>query len=122
MITCYTVPEIWCMTDIIIFHFWAIFCPFTCSPSSPFYLLHLIDQGNVKLGKSISLFISSRYNHINISSTNSNMSYSDITRQKVQSNISFSLNEHDFPPLSNVCQPILSNVSESRINVNLLLM
>ena len=122
MITCYTVPEIWCMTDIIIFHFWAIFCPFTHSPSSPFYLLHLIDQGNVKLGKSISLFISSRYNHINISSTNSNMSYSDITRQKVQSNISFSLNEHDFPPLSNVCQHILSNVSESRINVNLLLM
>ena len=25
------------------------------------------------------------------------------------------LNEHDFPPLSNICQPILSNVSESRL-------
>ena len=25
------------------------------------------------------------------------------------------LNEHDFPPLSDVCQPILSNVSESRL-------
>ena len=25
------------------------------------------------------------------------------------------LNEHGFPPLSNVCQPILSNVSESRL-------
>ena len=25
------------------------------------------------------------------------------------------LNEHDLPPLSNVCQPILSNVSESRL-------
>ena len=41
------------------------------------------------------------------------MSYSDITRQKVQPTIYFSLNEYDFPPLSNVCQPILSNVSES---------
>ena len=27
---CFTVPEIWCITDVIvIFHFWAIFCPFT---------------------------------------------------------------------------------------------
>ena len=25
------------------------------------------------------------------------------------------LNEHDFPPLSNVCQPILFNVSETRL-------
>ena len=39
--------------------------------------------------------------------------YSDITRQKVQMTISFSLNQHDFPPLSNVCLPILSNVSGS---------
>ena len=77
-------------------------------------LLHLIEQGNVKLAKSITLTITSQYNHINLSSTNNNMSYSDITRQKVQS-ISFSLNEHDFPTLSNVCQPILSNVSESRL-------
>ena len=29
MIICYIVPEIWCVTDVIIFHFWAIFCPFT---------------------------------------------------------------------------------------------
>ena len=29
IIICYTVPEIWCMTNVIIFHFWAIFCPFT---------------------------------------------------------------------------------------------
>ena len=89
-------------------------------------LLHLIEQGNVKLAKSITLTITSRCNHTNLYSTNSNTSYSDITRQKVQSTISFSLNEHDFPPLSNVCQPILSNVSESRLyqrkpasNVNL---
>ena len=76
-------------------------------------LLHLIKKANVKLAKSISLTISSRDNHINLSSTNSNTPHSDITRQKVQSNISFLLNEHNFPPLSIVCQPILSNVSES---------
>ena len=79
-------------------------------------LLHLIEQGNIKLAKSISLTITSRYKDINLSSTNSNTSYSDITRQEVQSTISFSLNEHDFPPLSNVCQPISSNVSESRLH------
>ena len=78
-------------------------------------LLHLIEKGNVKLAKSIALSITSRYNHINFSSTNSNTSYSDITRQKVQSTISFLFNEHDIPPLSNVCQPILPNVSESRL-------
>ena len=79
-------------------------------------LLHLIEQGNIKLAKSITLTITSRYKDVNLSSTNSNTSYSDITRQKVQSTVSFSLNEHDFPTLSNVCQPILSNVSESRLH------
>ena len=78
-------------------------------------MLHLIEKGNVKLAKSITLSTTSRYNHINLSSTNNNTSYSDVTREKVQSTISFLLNEHDFPPLSNVCQPILSNVSESRL-------
>ena len=30
MIICSTVPQIWCVTDIIFFFsFWAIFCPFT---------------------------------------------------------------------------------------------
>ena len=34
MIICYTVPEIWHMTDVIvIFHFGFFFCPFT--PNSP---------------------------------------------------------------------------------------
>ena len=50
-----------------------------------------------------------------ISSANSNTCYRDITRQKVQSTVFFSLNEHNFPPLSSACQPILSNVSESRL-------
>ena len=54
-------------------------------------MLHLIEKGNVKLTS-----ITSRYNHINLSSTNSNTPYSDITRQNVQSTISFLLNEHDF--------------------------
>ena len=79
-------------------------------------LLHLIEQGNIKLAKSITLTITSRYKDVNLSSTNNNTSYSDITRQKVQSTVSFSLNEHGFPTLSNVCQPILSNVSESRLH------
>ena len=25
----YTVPEIWCVRDVIVVSFWAIFCPFT---------------------------------------------------------------------------------------------
>ena len=78
-------------------------------------LLHLIEQGNIKLAKSITLTITSRYKDINLSSTNSNTSYRDITRQKVESTISFSLNEHNFPSLSNVCQPIFSNISVPRL-------
>ena len=37
MIICYTVPEIWRVThEIIIFSFWAIFCPLTPPlPNSP---------------------------------------------------------------------------------------
>ena len=41
------------------------------------------------------------------------MSYGDITRQNVQTNISFLLHVHNFLSLSNVCKPILSNVSGS---------
>ena len=78
-------------------------------------MLHLTKQRNVKLAKSVTSTITSRYNHVDLSSTNSNTSYSDNTRQQFQSTISFSLNEHDFPPLSNACQPILSTVSESRL-------
>ena len=59
-------------------------------------MFHLIEKGNDKLAKSITFSITSRYNHINLYSTNSNTSYSDITRQKVQSKISFLLNEHNF--------------------------
>ena len=69
-------------------------------------LLHLIEQGNVKLTKSW-------YNHINLSSANSNMSYTDNTRQKVQFTFSFLLYKRDFPPLFNFCQPILPNFMES---------
>ena len=75
--------------------------------------LYLIEQGNVKLAKSITLAITSWYNHFNLSSTNSSTSCTDTARQKVQSTISFLLNEHDLPPLFNFCQPILPNVIES---------
>ena len=43
-------------------------------------LLHLIDQSNIKLAKSITLTITSRYKDVNLSSNNSNTSYSDIIR------------------------------------------
>ena len=76
---------------------------------------YLIEQGNIKLVRSITLTTTSRYKDINLFSTNSNTSYSDITRQNVQSAISFSLNEHNFPSLSGACQPILFNVGESRL-------
>ena len=46
-------------------------------------LLHLIEQSNIKVAKSITLTITSRYKDINLSSNNSNTSYSDITRQEV---------------------------------------
>ena len=50
------------------------------------------------------------------------MSYSDITRNNVQTNISFPLNERDFPSLSNVCEPILFNVNHVCINIKRLVM
>ena len=73
------------------------------------YLLHLIEQGNVKIT------ITPWCNHISLSSTNSNTSYSDITGQKVQTIVFFLLNERHFWLLFNFCQPILSNVSWSRL-------
>ena len=76
-------------------------------------MLQLIEQRNVKLAKTITLTINSRCNHINLSSTNSTTSYSNITRQKVQSTISFLLNEHNFPTFSNVSQAVLFNFNES---------
>ena len=50
-------------------------------------LLHFIEQDNIKLVKWITLTITSWYKDINLSSTNINTSYSDITSQKVQSTI-----------------------------------
>ena len=76
-------------------------------------LLQLIEQDNAKLAKSITLTLTPRYNHIDLLSTNSNTSYSDVTRQKVQTTTSFWLNENDFLPLSYVCQSVFSNFSES---------
>ena len=82
---------------------------------------HLIEKGNVKLAKSITLSITSRYNHINLSSTNSSTSYSDITRQKVQSTIStMSTTFHRYLMfVSLFCLMLVNHVC---INVNLLVM
>ena len=41
------------------------------------------------------------------------MPHSYITRRKVQTTTSFSSTKHNFPQLTNVCQPILSNVCGS---------
>ena len=35
IIICYTVPEIWCVTYVNYFSFWAIFCPFTPMKKMP---------------------------------------------------------------------------------------
>ena len=43
-------------------------------------LLHLIEQGNAKLAKEITL--TSHHSRLNLSSTNNETSYSDITRKK----------------------------------------
>ena len=42
MIICYTVPEIWCVMDVIVFHFgqfFALFLPSFCLEISSFYTI-----------------------------------------------------------------------------------
>ena len=48
IIICSTVPEIWCVTDVIIFHFRAIICPFT---------LKSLKNQNFKKNKKIARYI-----------------------------------------------------------------
>ena len=60
--------------------------------------LHLIEQGNVKLAKSIVSMLAPQINQINF--------YSDGSKQSVPASICFSFKEDDFPPLTNVCQPV----------------
>ena len=60
--------------------------------------LHLVEQGNVKLAKSIVSTLTPQINQMNF--------YSDVSKQSVPASISFSFKEDDFPPLTNVCRPV----------------
>ena len=68
--------------------------------------LHLVEQGNVKLAKSIVSTLTARSNQINFSSKNRNTLYSDVSKQYVPGSISFSFMEDDFSPLTNVYRPV----------------
>ena len=67
--------------------------------------LHLVEQGNVKLAKSIVSMLTGQNNQINFSFKNCSPLYSDVSKQSITATISFSLKEDDFPPLTNVFQP-----------------
>ena len=60
--------------------------------------LHLVEQGNFKLAKSIVSTLTPLINQI--------IFYSDVSKQSVPASISFSFKEDDFPPLTNVCRPV----------------
>ena len=60
--------------------------------------LHLVEQGNFKLAKSIVSTLAPLINQI--------IFYSDVSKQSVPASISFSFKEDDFPPLNNVCRPV----------------
>ena len=68
--------------------------------------LHLVEQGNVKLAKSIVSTLTAQNNQINFPSKNCNTFYSDVSKQSIPATISFSFKEDHFPPLTNVCQPV----------------
>ena len=65
--------------------------------------LHLVEQGNVKLAKSIVSTLTAQNNQINCSFKNPNTLYSYVSKQSVPATISFYFKEDDFPPLTNVC-------------------
>ena len=67
--------------------------------------LHLVEQGNVKLAKSIVSTLTPQNNQINFSFKNRNTLYSDVSKQSVPATIFFSFKEDDFPPLTNGCRP-----------------
>ena len=77
-------------------------------PCSLFYKdsLNLVEQGNVKLAKSIVLTLTAQNNQINFSFKNCNTLYSDASKQSVPATIYFSFKEDDFPPLTNVFRPV----------------
>ena len=68
--------------------------------------LHLVEQENVKLAKSIVSTLTAQNNQINFSFKKCNILYSDISKQSVPATISFSFKDDDFRPLTNVCRPV----------------
>ena len=68
--------------------------------------LHLVEQGNVKLVKSIVSTLTARNYQMNLSCNICNTLYSDVSKQSVTTTISFSFKEDDFPPLTNINRPV----------------
>ena len=68
--------------------------------------LHLVEQGNVKLAKSVVSTLTAQNNQVNFSFKIRNTLYSDVSKQSVPATFSFSFKEDDFPPLTNVGQPV----------------
>ena len=72
--------------------------------------LHLVEQENVKLAKSIAATFrtecSAQNNQINFSFKNCTTLYSDVSKQSVPATIFFSFKEDEFSPLTNVCRPV----------------
>ena len=83
-------------------HGWTL--PSGCLDCSLFYKdsLYLVEQGNVKLAKSIVSTLTTQNNQINFSFKSRNTLYSDISKQSAPAAISFSFKEDDFPPLTNI--------------------
>ena len=67
---------------------------------------HLVEQGNVKLAKSIVSMLTAQNNQINFSFRIRNTLYGDVSKQSVPATISFSFKEDDFPPLTHVGRPV----------------
>ena len=79
--------------------------------------LHLVEQENVKLAKSIVSTLTAQNNQINFSFKKCNILYSDISKQSVPATISFSFKEDDFPPLTNVFWPVSKSAAARSIVV-----
>ena len=79
--------------------------------------LHLVEQGNVTLAKSIVPTLTAQNNQINFSFKSRNTLYSDVSKQSVLATISFSFKEDDFPPLTNVFRPVSKSVAARSIVV-----
>ena len=73
--------------------------------------LHLVEQGNVKLAKSVVSTLSAQNNQINFSFKSRKTLYSDVSKQSIPATISFSFKEDDFPSLANVFRPVSKSIA-----------